>query len=363
MQQSARSGIFRGQKTLCIMPTFTCPAACSNCGTLSSPRERTNIELDIILDAIQQAKELDFANVVFTGGEATLRWNDLLQAIAYADSLGLPTRLVTNAHWAQSMERAEAKLETLIAHGLKEINYSTGDEHAKFVPLERVVYATVAAAKRGFRVHIMVELRKERRVTRDDIISHPLITALTPAEFATLTVTESPWMPLDPLLFEKYPPGIATNQANLITRKGCESVLTTYTLQADGRIGACCGLGLRLIPELNESCIRGEKFLSHAIKEAESDFLKLWIHYKGPDKILAWAAQKDPTIVWENMYAHPCQACQRIYKDPKVAKVIRTHYTEMMADVFQSAWLEEEALPEMLTEEPSDEALELQYER
>ena len=76
--------------------------------------------------------------------------------------------------------------------------------------------------------------------------------------------------------------------------------------------------------------------------------MKLWIHYKGPEKILAWAAEKNPTIVWENMYAHRCQACHRIYKDPEVSNVVREHYAELLADVLQSAWLDEYVFPQTM---------------
>ncbi|HAG85596.1 MAG TPA: radical SAM protein [Cyanobacteria bacterium UBA12227] len=345
---SENTGIFRGFKTLSIMPTFTCPAACQDCGTLSSPKERTNLELETILESIRQAKELGFFNVVFTGGETTLRWKDLLQAIAYAHSLNFPTRIVTNAHWAHTLEQAGERLDELIRHGLSEINYSTGDEHTRFIPIERVINATVAAAERNFRTHIMVELKAERRVTRDTILEHSMIAALTPEQMKSVTIIESPWMPLNPLLIGQYPAGVAINKQNISIRTGCDSVLQTYTLQADGRIGSCCGLGLRVIPELNVTVAKGKDFLKKAIEDSESDFLKLWIHYKGPEKVLAWAAEKDPEIKWENMYAHHCQICQRIYKDPKVIKVIREHYAEVISDVLQSAWLDEKFIPERL---------------
>lgn len=341
-------GIFCGAKTLSIMPTFTCPAACRDCGSLSSPSERTNLELNTILEAIRQAKEIGFFNVVFTGGEATLRWKDLLQAISYANSLGFPTRIVTNAHWANTLEQARARLDELIYHGLSEINYSTGDEHVRFIPIENVINATVAATERNFRVHIMVELKAERRFTRDSILVHPMISALTPKQMESVTIIESPWMPLNPLLVENYPDEVTTNRHNIGMRTGCDNVLQTYTLQADSRIGSCCGLGLRVIPELNVGVAKGKGFLKKAIEDSENDFLKIWIHYKGPEKILAWAAEKDPEIKWEDMYAHHCQVCQRIYKDPKVIKVIREHYAEVISDVLQSAWLDEKYIPEKL---------------
>lgn len=341
-------GVYRGPKTLSIMPTYTCTAECADCGTVSSPRDRTNLPLETLLAAIDQAREQGFYNVVFTGGEPTLRWRDLLAAIAHAKARGFPTRIVTNAYWATSLERAFEFIDALLEAGLDEINYSTGDEHTRFVPLERVVLATVAAARRRLRCHVMIELRAESRVVREDLLEHPDILALRPEERQLVSADESPWMPLDPMAVERYPEGAVVNGGNVGLRAGCDSVLQTYVLEADGRIGACCGLGMRIIPELNVARSEGEDFLGRAVEEAENDFLKLWLRYKGPEKILAWAAEKDPSIDWENRYAHRCQACLRLYKDPRVGRVLREHYTEMVSDVLQCAWLDEDYIPERL---------------
>ena len=338
-------GIFRGARTLSIMPTYTCPAACTHCASLSSPQVRTGIPLQVILDAIREAFELGFHNVVFTGGEATLRWSDLLRSIEYACELGLPTRLVTNAHWARSVEIATRKLTQLVDAGLDEINFSTGDEHARFIPVERVACAAVAAARRGFRSWIMVELRAERRVCAETVRTHPLIAALAPAERELIEVAESPWMPLSPAEIAAYPDGLPADGMNLKSHMNCPNVLQTYTVQADGRVGACCGIGMRTIPELSVATVDQAGFLARAIEEAESDFLKLWMHYKGPEQILAWAATKNPTIRWRGMYAHRCQACARVYKDPAIARVIESHYEEMLIDVLQSAWFDERFVP------------------
>lgn len=341
-------GIFRGAKLLSVMPTFTCPAACANCGTLSSPRERTILPRERILETIREAKDLGFALVVFTGGETTLRWNDTLDGIALASHLGMLTRIVTNAHWAHSLDAARDRIDKLIAAGLDEINFSTGDEHVRFVPLERVAIACVAAAEREFRVHVMIELKAQRTICADDLMKHALVAALPEGMKRYITAVESPWMPLDPLERETYPDGVASTRANVASRHGCDSILRTYTLQADGRIAACCGLGMRLIDELNVARAEGEGSLARAIEESENDFLKVWIRYKGPEKILAWASEKDPSIDWEGRYGHNCQACQRLYTDPRVAAVIREHHEEIAAEVLQCAWMDEQFVPAAL---------------
>ena len=255
----------------------------------------------------------------------------------------MPTRIVTNAHWALSLTTARQKVQELIDNGLSEINYSTGDEHIRFIPMEKVIYAIVAATEMRLPVHVMVELRRERSIVKDSILNHPMVCQMKEEQKKYLKIIESPWMPLNPEQIEKYPDNLAVNYSNLAIRKGCDSILQTYTAQADGRIGSCCGLGLRLIPELNVATVSDKPALQSAIEESESDILEdLWIHYKGPEKILAWASEKNPLIKWENMYAHHCQACQRIYRDPLVIEVIQKHYSEVIADILQCAWIDED---------------------
>jgi hypothetical protein len=344
--------LYRGPQTLCIQPTFQCSAQCADCGTFSSPYDKTTLGLEIMLSAIDQAKTMGFANVVFAGGEATIRWEMLLKGIEHAHRCSLPARLVTNGYWATTPDIANARTAALIKAGLDEINFSTGDEHVRFVPAECVINAIVAAVSHGLPTHVMVELRSERKVTKNTITDDPRIRSLPAEQQQLLGFTESPWMPVDPGRVEAYADGIAASRENLADRVGCDSVLQTYIVQADGRIGACCGLGLRIIPELNVARTVGNEFLASAVTEAESDFLKLWIHTHGPEKILAWAAEKDPSIQWEDMYAHRCQACLRLYKDPTVREVVREHYHEMLAEVMQAHWLDSKYLPHWLAKSP-----------
>jgi organic radical activating enzyme len=349
MGSAQRNSVFANSKTLSVMLTYACTASCTNCGTSSHPLDKNRLDLGAALSGIDQAKALNFSNVVFTGGEPTLRWPDLLVAIRHANDLGLPTRLVTNAHWATSATRASALIEELVQSGLDEINFSTGDQHVRFVPIDRIAFATVAAIRSKMAVHVMIELTAERKISRNDVLGHPLILELPEDERRYIVATESPWMPLDPYDVESYPEGIAINSANLAKSLGCDSVLQTYVLQADGRIGSCCGLGMRHVPELSVGVAEGTSFLSDAITAAEEDFLKIWLRYKGAEKILAWAAQHDPEIVWENKYAHCCQACMRIYRDPRIQKVIREHYEEIVPEVIQLAWLNDHYIPDKLS--------------
>lgn len=326
-----------GRRTLSVMLTYQCTAECTDCGTLSSPKVKESIPLESAMNLIEQASDLGFSIVVFTGGEATLRWKELLTCITRTKELRLPNRLVTNAHWGTSRQTAKQKISDLMDAGLGEINFSTGDEHVRFIPLERVVYATSAALDAGLRTSVMVESRLNRSVTRDSFLAS-FKNSFPTQELDKLSIVESPWMPIDPARTTEYDSNLAVNENTAVLQNGCDSILTTYTVQGNGQIGACCGLGMRLVPELNIGTI--ESKLTTLVGEAEQDFVKILIRYVGPHRILKWAAEKDPAIAWENKYAHHCQACLRLYSDERVRKVILEHHSEFEDEILDTMMLQ-----------------------
>jgi organic radical activating enzyme len=322
------------------MPTYQCTAACKHCGSYSGPKVNQWLDPDLMLAGIDQAIDAGYKVVVFTGGEPTLAGETLLRGIRLASSRGVCTRVVTNAWWATGEEAADAKLKELIDAGLVEINFSTGDEHARFVPVDNVLWACRAAAKIPLKtIVVMVETVAARTITSQTLFNHPQYRQIR-REFprANVRVIQSPWMPISPQMTTQYPDGMATVKKNLPAHTGCTSCLRTTTLGADGRIGVCCGLGMRSIPELQVGRI-GEITIAEADRLGEDDFLKRWIQVEGPERILAWAATKNPEIQWEGMYAHRCQSCMRLYKDPKVRQVIADHHQEKMADVILGEFL------------------------
>jgi hypothetical protein len=293
-----------------------------------------------MLSAIDQAIQNGYKSVVFTGGEPTLSGEDLIFAIKRAASAGLNTRVVTNAWWAMDEESALRHALSFVSAGLREINFSTGDQHAAFVPLQNVLRACRACLHAGLRsISIMVETVKTRGVTAESLTDDPDFKRLL-VQFpsARLHVLESPWMPMSPYKTSTYQGGMVANRANVASRPGCNSCLSTTTVQADGRIAACCGLGMRTIPELQIGHIE-KNTLTDADGVAADDFLKRWIRIEGPERILAWAAEHDEDIQWENMYAHRCQACLRLYKDPRVRAVIKQHHREKISDIVTAEWL------------------------
>lgn len=351
-------------RNLTLMLTYRCNAQCAECGTFSSPHDKNDITLETALKAIDWAKDIELEQVVFTGGEPSLRWDDLLTCIRYAKTKGMVTRVVTNGQWATSKETADTRIRELMDAGLDEINYSTGDEHVRFIPLEHVLHAVQAAISAGMNSALMFELRAKSRIDEKDLLEK--LDAMTPGEGTNgkFTFIRSPWMPIRPDNIAEYPPGIYANKQNVTQRTGCDSVLSNYVVQGSGKIAPCCGLGMRTVPELQigdavKHELNDKNPLATAIKEAESDLFLYALRKIGPEKIVAWAATKDPSIQWENMYAHRCQACMRIYRDPKVKQVIIDNIQELMAEMVYGGMVlkQFEKLAEKSLTETSDQSI------
>jgi hypothetical protein len=129
-------------------------------------------------------------------------------------------------------------------------------------------------------------------------------------------------------------------------------VLSTVVITPSEQLGVCCGLPREQIPELHAGSLKDHSMLDLA-RRALSEFINIWLFVEGPEKILAWAASHDREIEWENRYAHNCDACRAVFKDPRVMKVIRQHYSEKYDDVLMRFALFQEGSPDIRSEEVS----------
>jgi MoaA/NifB/PqqE/SkfB family radical SAM enzyme len=316
-----------------ILGTYKCTAACEHCCFGSNPYLTKRLDLADILAFIREGARYSHCKVVvFSGGECFLLRDDLVTAVRYATSLGLATRCVTNGYWAKSLRHGRRRLQDLVDAGLKEINVSTGDFHQQWVAQETVVNAACLSVELGIaHTLIVVELQATRRVTAEKLSSDPRIQRLLTDPGAHFQMIESPWMPTDYRDRIDQPADRLLSRRTLHLRGGCETVLKTIVVTPERRFGYCCGLTRERIPELNAPW-DGES-LDELVLAGSRDFMKIWLHVDGPERILAWAAEKNPGIDWENRYAHHCHACLALFADPLVRDVIRSHYRERVDDV------------------------------
>lgn len=325
---------FLQPRTVTILGTYKCTAACSNCCFDSNPSLTQRLDLDQIIDFIDEAADLgSVSTVVFSGGECFLLGRDLVRAVEHSATRGMGTRCVSNGYWAKSKRRGYKTLKRLSEAGLAELNISTGDFHQEFVSEESVVNALELGIVCGLdKTVLVVEVRHGAKVTVKSLLeNHRLKSLLDQYGSNRLGIIESPWMPMraDEVIEQDETRTLSRNTVH--KRGGCDSIFSTIVLTPYNRVGVCCGLSRSLIPELNIE--RKQRALDEVLEESGADFFKIWLFVDGPERILSWAASKNPSIDWENRFSHHCHACLALFQNPEIRDTLLNHYHERIDDV------------------------------
>lgn len=325
----------RFPSALTLLPTYQCTAACKNCCFGCHFAVEGRIPQDRLLRYIREAKDIPSLRlIVFSGGECFLLDKDLDEAVEEASLNGVITRCVTNGYWAKTPELARARIQTLAARGLDELNISTGDFHQRWIGIDRVGYAAEAAVNEGLQTVIMVEIHEGRKFDGNSLVDTPSIKRITanPQLRQRFQIVESPWISNKSEIRVEQPPERLISRANLNAAGGCGSVLSSVVISPAEYLNACCGLAHEQIPKMRLGSLRSRS-IAVLIEEAREDFLKQWIMIEGPLKILEWSAEKDPTIQWEDRYAHICDACRRLHTDERVLEIVARHAESKASEV------------------------------
>lgn len=293
--------------TLSLITSYRCTAACPNCCFNCSPHPVNNkiMTLEEMRRYISLAKE-DFPNlavVVFTGGECTLLGEDLYDAIKFAKSKGLITRVVTNGHWAKSESKAEETIHHLINSGLDEINFSTGSEHSMFTPVEVVAYAISKCVKtlRFSQVFVNIELSKGSNICIESFMNISWIAELDDSLRRRIVCVSSPWIEFR----HKNKISKEDGCTYSVSHKGCTEVLSTININPNGQFLSCCGLACEYTPFLKLGHIHSDIKSLH--ESRFRDLLKLWLFVSGPYQIL-----KKIGVHPQHTNRHSCEYCMNL---------------------------------------------------
>ncbi len=334
--------------SLTFLTTYRCTAACAECCFQSSPGNPGRmLELAECTGIIDQAAE-SFSSlrlVVFSGGECFLMGEALMRAIAHAVGKGFLTRCVTNGYWGKERSHAARMAGALAVAGLKEINFSTGDDHQCFVPVQAVVHAALECARRGIRTLIVVEGHSRSKFRLQDLLRHPDLLEFIGREpgAANLQLLQNVWIPFNTDRVIEHPDILELrHRAREGGETGCNQILHNLVVTPDLQLASCCGLTLEYIDELKLGRIQDN--LRGLFEAQTDDFIKLWLYTDGPNKILEFVREKNPSIATGRHVVHPCQACALMFNDGEVKREISRRYMEVFDDVMFKFHLKQERL-------------------
>jgi len=340
-------------RTLTIIGTYRCTAACRQCCFESSPAVGGQLSLDEIVRAIDQARELSASLrvVVFSGGEATLLRDTLFAALRYCRERGLRTRLVSNGSWGKSATSSRRFVARLAEAGLTELNLSTGPEHQEWVPLRSVENAARAALEHGLRTVVSVESCPDGHSAKE---TYATLAALVQRRPASLRLIYSSWMTF------KTSDAASSERARSVPREvfgPCEQLFKNIVVTPHRAISACCGLTFEHIAEMKvgrlAEALRGND-LARAYQTTLNDFSKIWLAVEGPAAMLRHALGAAAADALTASSHHICEVCALLHQNEEAVAALRRIYPQHAPGILQRFGLK--TFESLLPEEAIDEA-------
>ncbi len=151
-------------ESMAFLYTNKCNAKCPMCVVDAGPHREEKMSLAEAKAYLNLTREVpSLKKMILTGGESLLFFDEILKILACARSLGLETKVITNAYWAESQEAALTKLRILKASGLGFLTLSTDHYHREFIPIANIRHALDAAHELKVPCSVALVIGKKER--------------------------------------------------------------------------------------------------------------------------------------------------------------------------------------------------------
>nr|WP_294485567.1 radical SAM protein [uncultured Anaerosporobacter sp.] len=122
-----------------IMLGNKCTAACDICCINASMECNENIKLNELKNFILSSeKDKNIKLINFSGGEAFLYYNSLIELVKCCKDINKKSTVITNGYWAKDYTSTLIKLSKLKEAGLNTIGVSYDQYHKKFIPIDNI---------------------------------------------------------------------------------------------------------------------------------------------------------------------------------------------------------------------------------
>ena len=295
---------------LSITVTDKCNAACDMCCLSCSPKNNFHFDSNDLKTVIDEAAALDGMNeIIFTGGEALLYYEDVLECSAYAFSRGLKVSLCTNGFWGDTQENAKRIVGELKKVGVTKFSFSADEYHQKYIPAENLLRAIRAVNDAGLKSKLTVMETKGSKnlarvqellgdeIQRTKIICHPLL----PAGRARKNFND------DKIL-------------KLFQARDAACIFDNMLhLDFDGYYYMCCSIFCKEIPRLRIGKIFETPLAEIEQKVTSDDFFYVML-LKGFSWYLDRAAEHGYYL--PERISFPCECCKFIFCNPELMRII-----------------------------------------
>ncbi len=116
-----------------------CTAECEMCCLDANIHCDKELELNRIKEFVLSAKELDNIRIFnFSGGEAFLYYDTLLELVKCCKSINKYSTVITNGFWAKDYNTTYEKIKTLKESGLDSLGVSYDQFHEKYISVKNI---------------------------------------------------------------------------------------------------------------------------------------------------------------------------------------------------------------------------------
>jgi MoaA/NifB/PqqE/SkfB family radical SAM enzyme len=138
-----------------LLLTYQCTFECDHCFVWGSPRQTGTMTLRTIRHVLREATRLGSVEwIYFEGGEPTLFYPVLVQAVEDAKTLGFRVGIVSNAYWATDRDDAETTLRPF-AGKVEDLSLSSDLYHSDERLSQQARDARAAAESLGIQVGVV----------------------------------------------------------------------------------------------------------------------------------------------------------------------------------------------------------------
>lgn len=312
--------------TFALVYGLACPNRCEFCCHDQEEYGRGKLSPAQAIDWIAQAANIpSIRRVIFTGGEPFLYHKELLEVMRATRTGGLPVRIVTAAHWAETEARARELLAPLKEQGLDELSVSTDPTHQEFVPASFAENALRAAVGMEIRTEV-VGVFWDPRARVEDHLQVPEGTGkLTRLAAPRGRSRERPVTPSEYCLTD----------ARFL---GCREYRRyDFAAYPDGRLYPCCAGGSNIRGEL---CLGNlnEDLLEPLVEKAHADPYLRVVLSLGVAFLYEIAAHRFPEVAAKlperDGFISCCDVCERLHGDPQLRALLEpvARHAEKLVD-------------------------------
>jgi len=316
----------RGLAELVFSTTNQCNARCRDCPVVSIKNLPARLKPEVMMRVVDEVSGWGTLRlVVFTGGEPFLLGKDLYKTVAHVAKKRILTRIVTNAYWASSREKAVEVLGELKALGLSELNISCDDFHQEFIPLANVKNANDAAHEIGIPLLLAHRRRPGGKITVEYLSEylgvdlHPYRKGEKNPDNDVISTNRNLPLYTSSDGLDSEPWELPENDSDWTG--ACDSVLRNIVIASDLKVHICCGIAEMTIPELSVGSLL-ENDLITILQRGNQDLIVNWLALEGPSSILSFVRSEDPSIKFSEHYANRCHLCHELFTRADVRRVL-----------------------------------------